>query len=233
MSPIPSLASVQSKSLDLPPDFPPCFENRYKPFSPIRHYTWNMFYRFFNNLLEQLRNAASAAWHHFYFHWQLKDKTAYVLVSLFILVIVSVPLLSYQLVQYKKYQQEIKCLALNIFHEARSESEAGQLAVAGVTLNRVASKRYPDTVCEVVYQKRWDRIRKRYVSQFSWTEFDEPPKLKSKAWYRAWEIAEKAYQQKDRIHLKGAIFYHARYIRPSWARKKKPIARIGSHIFYK
>ncbi len=192
-----------------------------------------MFQRFFNHILEQLRSAATNAWHNFYFHWQLKDKTAYILVSLFILVIVSVPLLSYKLVQYKKYQQDIKCLALNIFHEARSESEAGQLAVAAVTLNRVASKRYPNTVCDVVYQKRWDRIRKRYVSQFSWTEFDEPPKLKSKAWYRAWRVAEEAYQHKDKTQLKGAIFYHARYIRPSWARKKKPVARIGTHIFYK
>lgn len=172
-------------------------------------------------------------WNNFYFHWQLKDKTGYILLSTFIIVIISIPYFTYQLVAYKNIQQDIKCLALNIFHEARSENTAGQRAVASVTLNRVASKRYPNTVCDVVYQKRWDRLRKRYVSQFSWTEFDTPPKLKSKAWYRAWKVAEEVYKEKDKKRLKGALFYHAKHIKPSWARKKRPIARIGKHIFYK
>jgi spore germination cell wall hydrolase CwlJ-like protein len=172
-------------------------------------------------------------WHNFYFYWQLKDKTGYILLSAFIIVVISIPVFTYQLVEYKNIQHDIKCLALNIFHEARSESKAGQRAVASVTLNRVASKRYPNTICEVVYEKRWDRIRKRYVGAFSWTEFDQPPKLKSKAWYRAWQIAEVAYKEKDKKFLNGAVFYHAKYIKPSWARKKKPVAKIGSHIFYK
>jgi spore germination cell wall hydrolase CwlJ-like protein len=34
-------------------------------------------------------------------------------------------------------QQSIECMALNIYHEARSLSTAGRLAVAQVTLNRV------------------------------------------------------------------------------------------------
>ena len=145
----------------------------------------------------------------------------------------SIPVLTFQLVEYKNIQHDIKCLTLNIFHEARSESTAGQRAVASVTLNRVASKRYPNTICEVVYEKRWDRIRKRYVGAFSWTEFDTPPKLKSKAWFRAWDVAELAYKEKDKVLLNGALFYHAKYIKPSWARKKKPVAKIGQHIFYK
>jgi len=180
-----------------------------------------------------LGTLSSRIWHNFYFHWQLKDKTGYFLLSTFIFVITLIPIFTYQLVQYKNIQQDIKCLTLNIFHEARSESKAGQHAVASVTLNRVASKRFPNNICDVVYEKRWDRIRKRYVGQFSWTEFDRPPKLKSKAWFRAWNIAEIAYKEKDKRKLNGAIFYHANYIKPSWARKKKPIARIGSHIFYK
>jgi len=172
-------------------------------------------------------------WHNFYFHWQLKDKTGYLLISALSIVVIAIPVFTYELVKYKNIQHDMKCLALNIFHEARSESEAGQHAVASVTLNRVASKRYPNTICDVVYEKRWDKIRKRYVGQFSWTEFDEPPRLKSKAWYRAWKIAEIAYKEKDKRKLKGAVFYHAKYIKPSWARKKKPLARIGKHIFYR
>lgn len=176
---------------------------------------------------------SKSLWHNFYFHWQLKDKTAYILISVFILVIVAIPVLTYPLVEYKNKQHNIKCLALNIFHEARSESTTGQRAVASVTLNRVTSKHYPNTICDVVYEKRWDRIRQRYIGQFSWTEFDKPPKLKSKAWFRAWSIAESAYKDKDKTLLKGALFYHAKHIKPSWARKKKPLLKIGKHIFYK
>ncbi len=188
---------------------------------------------FFHLLLYKLQHAILRHWHNFYFHWQLRDKTTCILVVAFTTILIMIPLLSWQLIDYKYQQQQIKCLALNIFHEARSESEKGQRAVASVTLNRVASKRYPDTVCDVVYEKRWDRIRKRYVGAFSWTEFDEPPRLKSKAWFKAWQVAENAYQQKDQRLLKGALFYHSKRIKPSWARKKKPIARIGNHIFYR
>jgi spore germination cell wall hydrolase CwlJ-like protein len=62
------------------------------------------------------------------------------------------------------------CLALNMFFEARNESLIGQVMVAEVTLNRVANARFPDTVCEVVWQDR----------QFSWThdgKTDNPNKL--------------------------------------------------------
>jgi spore germination cell wall hydrolase CwlJ-like protein len=34
------------------------------------------------------------------------------------------------------------CLALNLYHEARSEDTASQIAVAEVTLNRVDSNHY-------------------------------------------------------------------------------------------
>lgn len=188
---------------------------------------------FIKKKLSRLSDLINQLWHSYYFHWQLKDKTGYFLLVAFTLVVILIPVATYQLVKYKNVQNDIKCLALNIFHEARSESKAGQRAVASVTLNRVASKRYPNKICDVVYQKRWDKLRKRYVSQFSWTEFDEPPKLKSKAWYRAWKIAEIAYKEKDKRKLKGAVFYHAKRIKPSWARKKKPVAKIGQHIFYK
>ena len=192
-----------------------------------------MLKKVFINMVTKIISLISHVWHNFYFHWQLKDKISYLIIGSVAIVLISIPALTHQLVQYKNIQHDLQCLTLNIFHEARSESKAGQRAVASVTLNRVASKHYPNNICDVVYQKRWDKIRKRYVSQFSWTEFDEPPKLKSKAWFRAWGIAEEAYKEKDTQKLKGAIFYHAKYIKPSWARKKKPIAEIGSHIFYK
>jgi len=128
--------------------------------------------------------------------------------------------------------QELTCLALNVYHEARGEPIVGQYAVAEVTINRVASKRYPNTICEVVYEKRWDRIRRRYVGAFSWTELDSTPELRTKEWRHAWKVAEAVHDGREGSKVKGALFYHAKYIQPRWAREKQPVARIGMHIFY-
>jgi N-acetylmuramoyl-L-alanine amidase len=128
--------------------------------------------------------------------------------------------------------QELTCLALNVYHEARGEPLVGQYAVAEVTMNRVVSRRYPDTICDVVYEQRWDRIRRRYVGAFSWTELDSTEELRTKEWSRALKVAEAVYDEREKPMLQGALFYHARTIRPSWARGKQPVARIGAHVFY-
>lgn len=122
---------------------------------------------------------------------------------------------------------------MNVYYEARGEPLLGQYAVAEVTMNRVASERYPDTVCEVVYQKRWDPLRKRHVGAFSWTEFDVVPHPEGEEWQRAWDVAKAVYYGERPPMLDGAVHYHATYIRPSWARGKQHIARIGRHVFYR
>ena len=100
-------------------------------------------------------------------------------------------------------------------------------------MNRKASGRYPDTVCGVVYQKNWDPLRKRYVGAFSWTEFDSLPSPTGEDWLRAWEVAEGVYYGREEPVLEGAMFFHATYIKPDWARGKRPLARIGGHVFYR
>jgi len=56
-------------------------------------------------------------------------------------------------------REQLYCGAQNIYHESRGESNLGQIAVAHVVRNRVESPKYPNTVCEVVWQPK----------QFSWT----------------------------------------------------------------
>ena len=108
----------------------------------------------------------------------------------------------------------------------------GQRAVAEVTLNRVESKRFPDDICGVVHEHRWDRIRKRNVGAFSWTEFDTLSKPKGKPWERAAAVAVAVYDNQAEPNVPGALFYHAERISPSWSRTKKIVAKIGHHIFY-
>jgi spore germination cell wall hydrolase CwlJ-like protein len=51
-------------------------------------------------------------------------------------------------------RRSLDCLTTAIYHEARSESEAGQRAVAQVVLNRARHPAYPNSVCGVIYQAR-------------------------------------------------------------------------------
>ena len=170
---------------------------------------------------------------HLKYWWYTRDRSR----LLVLLVLVCILFLVGMMIRYSVIRQaqlqQLNCLALNIYHEARGEPIAGQYAVAEVTMNRVSSKRYPETICKVVYQKRWDSIRKRYVGAFSWTEIKPDREPDFQAWQQAKEIAAEYVNNEAKPRVHGAIFYHARHIRPSWSHKRTEVARIGQHIFYK
>ncbi len=132
----------------------------------------------------------------------------------------------------RQRRAELACLAENVYFEARGEPLAGQRAVAEVTLNRVASPRFPSTVCEVVHQSSWDPIRRRHLGAFSWTELESRAPPRGAAWERSIEVARSVYDGEDSPLVDGALFYHATHIEPSWAKTKKRLVSIGRHIFY-
>lgn len=134
-----------------------------------------------------------------------------------------------------EFYSEEQCLALNIYHEARSESLAGQYAVADVVLNRVESKHFPNSVCGVVKQAQlWEGHPVRNRCQFSWYcdgKSDKP--IEKDAWYRSLEVAQSIlYANRFRGITEGANHYHTQYVDPSWNRKMRLIGSIGDHIFY-
>ena len=103
-------------------------------------------------------------------------------------------------------QSEIECMTKNIYFEAAVESTAGQLAVAQVTLNRVKSKHYPNSVCEVVYEgpKHASGIMKRDRCQFSWycDGKDDEVRNKGTLWNTAQSLAKYVLsRQKDLIDI--------------------------------
>jgi hypothetical protein len=117
------------------------------------------------------------------------------------------------------------CLAKNIFHEAGVEDRLGRYAVAQVTLNRVRSSRYPNTICDVVYDR----------SQFSWT-LDRSLRKSRPAgplWRESVKVAEDVINRGYRVKgLESAMFYHADYVDPFWRKPEAKIAKVGTHIFY-
>ena len=134
---------------------------------------------------------------------------------------------------------EKECLAKNIYFEAAIESTAGKIAVAQVTMNRVRSPSYPDSICKVVYQGKHHSngfpVRDR--CQFSWYcdgKGDEP--RPTKAWRNSQDIAEYIIRTPSLLDITdGATHYHADWMKkyPKWAYQKKKLVEIDTHIFYK
>jgi spore germination cell wall hydrolase CwlJ-like protein len=118
------------------------------------------------------------------------------------------------------YTDETVCLAKNIYHEARGESIRGKLAVAKVTLNRVASGKFRNTICGVVYQR----------GQFSWTNSKYKPILDKQAWTDSLHIA-KLVMLNPELSTTPAMYYHNTKIKPNWHQLER-LNKIGNHIFY-
>lgn len=127
-------------------------------------------------------------------------------------------------------RDEIDCLALNVYFEARGESEIGQRAVAHVVMNRVGDFRFPETACDTIRQGREKGLHK---CQFSWLcdGLNDQP-VDRRAWRQAKLIAEDVYYGASADPTGGALWYHADYVAPWWrtALAEGPI--IGQHIFY-
>lgn len=127
------------------------------------------------------------------------------------------------------------CLALNVYHEARGEPDAGQWAVAQVTMNR--AQRDPKKVCDAVFAPR----------QFSWANpLTEAPTVSTRkkrakhfmprdpvAWDKAKTIAQRALIGLGEDVVGDATHYHATRVAPRWASSLEEVAQVGDHIFYR
>jgi spore germination cell wall hydrolase CwlJ-like protein len=127
--------------------------------------------------------------------------------------------------------KQLECLTRNIYWEAASEPFEGKVAVAQVTLNRLQSGKFADSVCGVVYQK--NVVYSRVICQFSW--YCEPHHLVRPVhrpmWNESNEVAKRVLFEGLRLpSLEDALYYHADYVQPGW--RKPRIEKIGRHIFY-
>ena len=126
--------------------------------------------------------------------------------------------------------RQVRCLAQNVYFEARGESFLGQLGVAHVVMNRVEDHSFPATICDVV--KEGGELR-RGGCQFSWWcdgQSDRPTDLA--AWKQSFEVALQTYFGRTSDPTHGALWYHADYVRPAWRRLYVLGPRIGRHLFY-
>ncbi len=131
-------------------------------------------------------------------------------------------------------KDELVCLALNDYFEARSETMAGRIAVARVVLNRAMDPRFPSNLCDVVKQSKMQGVAHR--CQFSWycdARNDVP--YEADQWRTSLKIATAVLQVDSSIPdpTGGALWYHADFTNPSWAAEYESTTIIGTHVFYR
>jgi spore germination cell wall hydrolase CwlJ-like protein len=126
-------------------------------------------------------------------------------------------------------RQEL-CLAQAVYFEARGEPLIGQVAIAEVIMNRIQSRKYPNTACGVVFQNKQMRNR----CQFSFAcdgKTDRPTNITS--WEQSLKVVALVLKGERSGVAKSATHYHADYVTPSWRLRLNKVGEVGRHIFYK
>ena len=135
---------------------------------------------------------------------------------------------------------EVYCMAQNIYFEAGNQPLAGKIAVAQVVINRTNHPNYPTTMCDVIYQAKWKEnwlgnlVPIRHQCQFSWFcdgKSDDP--VDSPTWMNSLKVAADVVQGKYGDITEGSTHYHSIYVHPYWADSLNETVVINEHVFYK
>ena len=139
--------------------------------------------------------------------------------------------------------ESVVCLAKNAYFEARNQSILSQIAVSQVVMNRVQHEDFPNTVCGVVYEAQLSKWYKEKLNkevplkdrcQFSWYCDGKADIIRDQDAYElALAVAHQVLSGYDMVDVtKGALWYHATYVKPYWAKEKLYTVKHEDHIFY-
>lgn len=124
---------------------------------------------------------------------------------------------------------DLYCLALSLYWEARGEGRDGMVAVGSVVLNRMRHESFPDSPCKVVYEGG-----ETPPCQFSWWcdgKSDRPRSATS--WAKARELAQELLTDPPPDPTEGALFFHSVNIKAPWHIERTRTVQIGRHVYYR
>ena len=120
------------------------------------------------------------------------------------------------------------CLAAAIYFESGNQPIEGKYAVADVILTRVASSRFPDDICGVVYQRK----------QFSFTHdglSDDVDKVTNVLDVEQVVVSKMVATDvmRGRLPMLVADHYHTISVNPYWNANMPFVTVVGDHVFYR
>ncbi|OQW56408.1 MAG: hypothetical protein A4S17_13905 [Proteobacteria bacterium HN_bin10] len=131
-------------------------------------------------------------------------------------------------------ETEVRLLAATAWGEARGEGEIGMRAVAHVMVNRIGDRFGEDLAAVILAPKQFsvwngNDPNRRMVESLA---RDPSSIVTDDEWAAAERIAREVLSGQSVDPTDGALFYHARSVRPRWARAARGRQVIGQHIFY-
>lgn len=130
----------------------------------------------------------------------------------------------------KFIDREYECFLRAVYNESYSESIQGQQAVAQVLYNRYVSRKFPDDMCSIIWQRTgrvfqfpWMRERNKRELKLEQYVIDEMSEYLASVYMGVYTVPklERATYFK-RCDVKG----------DSWWNSLKMVAKIGDHCFY-
>jgi len=148
--------------------------------------------------------------------------------------------------------KSIHCMASNIYFESKNQPEVDMYAVGHVVLNRLSNVDFPrringkiatkeqrinnDSICNIVYDAKLDAKGNqiKYQCQFSWYCDGKPEIIVSKEkWAQAELVAIRLLTSDMYDFTGGALYYHADYVSPEWAKSLTKTLQVKNHIYYR
>lgn len=140
------------------------------------------------------------------------------------------------------YANEKQCLTEALWHEARGTSKQEMQLVASVVINRVQSKQYPSTICDVVHQPMQFSYRNAYpagkklkVQASNTSEKKALAEIKQVV-HTALKKQKVGYKLVKPSNLpKDALHYATKGTKNYWTKRKKKVmlATNLEHNFYR
>lgn len=134
--------------------------------------------------------------------------------------------------------QQIRCMSEAMYYEAGNQGEIGMMAVGDVVYNRLASGRYPGSICQIIDEGPRDTNGRLLHNRCQFTYRCDGTDLTARneqRWALSYRTAYTQYVYRSKIVdiTGGAQRYYASYIpKPKWGGYIETI-QIGVHKFYK
>jgi spore germination cell wall hydrolase CwlJ-like protein len=117
-------------------------------------------------------------------------------------------------------RNDLNCMTLNIYHEARGTPFNNQLAVALVVVNR--QRIIGGTLCQVLHAP----------GQFAWTRRRLGRISEPVAWDLSQRIAYMVMFDPEVPDItRGSTHFHERSMSPNWSKRSTQKMVIGAHVF--